>query len=260
MSHTPSDPETNRDLPPCRTASAATLWDHVRPDAEGLVPCVTQDLRTRAVLMLAWVSQEALTQTFETGWATYYSRSRRTLWEKGATSGNRQRIVDVRLDCDGDTLLYLVEAILPACHEGVDTCFSYRSLGDGWRREPVELREGASAGVMEALETVIDARARQGPGGRPSYTRQLLDAGRTRQIEKIDEESRELTEALAEQEDPRVIAETADLLYHVAVGLRGRNLSFRPVFDELARRFGTSGLEEKARRTREVSTETDRPD
>ena len=245
---------------PGPSAARTTLWKRVRPDAEGLVPCVAQDLRTRAVLMVAWVSQEALVQTLETGWATYYSRSRRTLWEKGATSGNRQRVVDVRLDCDGDTLIYLVEAILPACHEGTDTCFSYRRQGNGWRREPVELQNGASGTVLEELETVIDTRAKQGPEGRPSYTRTLLDAGRTRQIEKIEEEAGELIEALAREGDPRVIAETADLLYHVAVGLKGRNLSFRQVFDELARRFGTSGLEEKAQRTAGLTTQPDLPE
>ena len=224
------------------------LWKQVRPDAEGLVPCIAQDLRTRAVLMVAWVSQEALTRTLETGWATYYSRSRQTLWEKGATSGNRQRIIDVRLDCDGDTLLYLVEAILPACHEGTDTCFSYRRVGNAWVREAMDLSGGTTHDIMQELETVIDARAQTGSDTRPSYTRQLLEAGRSRQIEKIEEEAQELMVALAEEEDPRVISETADLMYHVAVGLKGRSLSFRQVFDELERRFGTSGIDEKASR------------
>src|SRR5262245_24055808 len=112
------------------------LWKQARPDVDGLVPCVVQDLRTRAVLLVAWVSKEALERSLETGSATYWSRSRREIWEKGATSGKRQRLIQVRLDCDGDTLLYLVEAMLPACHEGTDTCFSKRRVGGGWRPDP----------------------------------------------------------------------------------------------------------------------------
>ena len=109
------------------------LWKSVTPDSNGLVPCVVQDLRTRAVLMVAWVNKEALEKSISSGWATYYSRSRKQLWVKGEVSGNRQRLVHARLDCDGDTLLYLVEAKLPACHEGSDTCFSRRQVRGRWR-------------------------------------------------------------------------------------------------------------------------------
>src|SRR5689334_1507004 len=109
------------------------LWRETKPDAMGLVPCVVQDLRTRATLMVAWVSKSALEKTIETGFAWFWSRSRSVLWQKGVESGHTQRVVHVRLDCDGDTLLYLVEAKLPACHEGTDTCFSRRRVGGAWR-------------------------------------------------------------------------------------------------------------------------------
>src|SRR5688572_23929884 len=136
------------------------LWKAVTPDDAGLVPCVVQDLKTRAVLMVAWVSKEALEKSIEGGWATYYSRSRKKLWVKGEVSGNRQRLVHARLDCDGDTLLYLVEATLPACHEGSDTCFSRRQVKGRWKREPIELSQSPSekAAIIENLETIIDAR------------------------------------------------------------------------------------------------------
>ncbi len=115
-----------------------SLWSKARPDPNGLLPCVVQDVRTRRVLMVAWVSKSALERALETGQATFWSRSRRQLWEKGATSGHWQKLVHVRLDCDGDTLLYLVEAQGPTCHEGYTSCFSWRRVGNGWRRDPDE--------------------------------------------------------------------------------------------------------------------------
>ncbi len=225
-----------------------TLWKQVQPDEQGLVPCVAQDLRTRAVLMVAWVSREALAATLSSGYATYWSRSRQELWEKGASSGNRQRIVHVRLDCDGDTLLYLVEAGLPACHTGTDTCFHWRWSGPVWSHDPVALQDHSSREVIDALDTVLDLRAQNPAPKKPSYTRTLLDAGLEKQVAKIEEETSELIEALGNESDDRVISECADVLFHVAVALKGRRLALRSVIEELDRRFGTSGLDEKARR------------
>jgi len=119
-----------------------SLWVKARPDANGLLPCVVQDIRSRRVLMVAWVSRSALERALETGQATFWSRSRRELWEKGATSGNRQKLMHVRLDCDGDTLMYLVEATGPACHEGYTSCFSWRRVGNGWRRDADDTDHG----------------------------------------------------------------------------------------------------------------------
>lgn len=228
--------------------SVEKLWAKAVPDDRGLLPCVAQDLRTRAVLMVAWVSKDALAKSLETGYATYYSRSRQELWEKGAVSGNRQRVLHIRLDCDGDTLLYLVEAKLPACHEGTDTCFSWRRVGEGWARDPIDVTRNPDADVMNELETVIDARANAKSDMTPSYTRSLLDAGAAKIALKIREEADETGRALTSESDERVVAESADLLYHLAVGLKGRNLSFRQVLMELERRMGTSGITEKAAR------------
>lgn len=145
-----------------REPDIEALWSAASADAQGLVPCVTQDLRTRAVLMVAWVSKEALLQSVQSGWATYYSRSRRRLWVKGESSGNKQRLMQVRLDCDGDTLLYMVDAVLPACHQGTDTCFSRRLTKGIWKRDPVELQRTASErmALIEDLDTVMDALPR----------------------------------------------------------------------------------------------------
>jgi phosphoribosyl-ATP pyrophosphohydrolase/phosphoribosyl-AMP cyclohydrolase len=228
------------------------LWSAVTRDEHGLAPCVVQDLRTRAVLMVAWVSREALENSIATGWATYYSRSRKTLWVKGEVSGNRQRLIHVRLDCDGDTLLYLVEAKLPACHEGTDTCFSRRQARGRWKREPIALAERSDrsdrADVIESLETIIAARAASDAEPKPSYTRRLLEGGVERQVEKIREESEELAKALETETNERVVAESADVLYHLAVALKARELSFAHVFAELERRLGRSGIEEKEAR------------
>ncbi len=145
-----------------REPDIEALWAAASPDAQGLIPCVTQDLRTRALLMVAWVSKDALLQSIQSGWATYYSRSRRRLWVKGESSGNKQRLMQVRLDCDGDTLLYMVDAILPACHQGTDTCFSRRLTKGIWKRDPVELQRTASErmALIEDLDTVMDALPR----------------------------------------------------------------------------------------------------
>ena len=143
------------------SADASSLWRKVRPDAQGLVPCVVQDVRSHAVLMVAWVSEAALDHSLSTGWATFWSRSRSELWEKGATSGTRQRLVEARLDCDGDTLLYRVDPKGPACHQGHDSCFFRRQVGSGWRFDPEQVL-GEPTGRSEAfrdLEALMNAQA-----------------------------------------------------------------------------------------------------
>ncbi len=134
---------------------ADELWAQLAPDAHDLVPCVVQDVRTRAVLMVAWVSKDALSRTIETGYATYYSRSRGALWEKGATSGKRQRLIHIRLDNDRDTLLYLVDAELPACNDGSDTYFNYRRQGAAWVWDPIDLDADAKGSSDATLPPKI---------------------------------------------------------------------------------------------------------
>lgn len=197
------------------------LWARVRPDANGLLPCVTQDLRTRAVLMVAWVSKEALAHALTCGFATYWSRSRKVIWEKGQSSGNNQRLIHVRLDCDGDTLLYVVEAKLPACHEGTDTCFSYRRIGNGWSREPVPVQDTLDNGVAHEFDTVLQ-----------------LETPTVAKRPRLQDLTRKLEASLQTDDDAQVLGDSADLVANLGVALKARNLSLRQVFETLESQLG----------------------
>jgi phosphoribosyl-ATP pyrophosphohydrolase/phosphoribosyl-AMP cyclohydrolase len=180
-------------------------------DERGLVPCVVQDWRTGEVLTLAWMNAEALARTRETGEMHFWSRSRQELWHKGATSGNVQSLRAVRYDCDADALLALVEPAGPACHTGERTCF-YRG----------ELEPAAPHEILPRLERILAARAAERPSG--SYTAELLDDP-PRLWEKVREEADEVARAAAGEGSDRVAEEAADLLYHLAVLLRSRELT-----------------------------------
>ena len=179
-------------------------------DERGLVPCVMQDWRTGEVLTLAYMNAEALRLTRETGEIHFFSHSRQEIWHKGATSGHTQAVKAIRYDCDGDALLALVAPAGPACHTGERSCF-YRG----------ELEPQAPAEVLAGLERTIDSRARSRPHG--SYTVALLDDP-TLAGAKVQEEAEEVVRAAREESDERVAEESADVLYHLAVLLRGRNL------------------------------------
>jgi phosphoribosyl-ATP pyrophosphohydrolase/phosphoribosyl-AMP cyclohydrolase len=177
-------------------------------DADGLVPCVVQDWRSGEVLTLAYMNALALERTRQSGELHLWSRSRGEQWHKGATSGNVQSVRALRVDCDGDALLALVEPAGPACHTGERTCF-HRG----------ELDPGAPYETLPALERTIAARARARPPG--SYTVALLDD--PAQIgEKVMEEAEEVARAAREESDERVDEEAADVLYHLLVLLHGR--------------------------------------
>ncbi len=180
-------------------------------DERGLVPCVVQDWDTGEVLTLAYMNAEALRRTRETGEMHFWSRSRQELWHKGATSGNTQALRAIRYDCDADTLLALVRPAGPACHTGERTCFH---RGD--------LDPEAPFAALPALERTIAARADTRPGG--SYTVELL-ADPARAGEKVQEEAEEVVRAVREESDERVAEEAADVIYHLAVLLRGRQMS-----------------------------------
>jgi phosphoribosyl-ATP pyrophosphohydrolase/phosphoribosyl-AMP cyclohydrolase len=180
-------------------------------DERGLVPCVVQDWRTGEVLTLAYMNAEALRLTRATGEMHFFSRSRQELWHKGATSGNTQAVKSIRYDCDGDTLLALVEPAGPACHTGERTCFHRGQL------DPAAPHE-----TLPTLERTIAERASIRPEG--SYTATLL-ADPQRAGAKVEEEAEEVVRAAREEPDQRVAEEAADVLYHLAVLLRGRGLS-----------------------------------
>ena len=177
-------------------------------DERGLVPVVVQDWRTGEVLTLAYANQEAVARTRATGELHLWSRSRGELWHKGATSGNTQRVRALRVDCDGDALLALVEPAGPACHTGERTCFHNGEL------EPPAPHE-----ALPALERTLADRARERPEG--SYTAQLL-VDPPLIGAKVREEAEEVARAAREEGDERVDEEAADVLYHLAVLLRSR--------------------------------------
>ena len=181
-------------------------------DERGLVPCIVQDWRTGEVLTLAYMNAEALARTRATNEMHFWSRSRDELWHKGETSGNTQTLKALRYDCDGDALLALVEPSGPACHTGERTCFHRGEV------QPIAPYE-----VLSTLERTIDERANTRPGG--SYTASLL-ADPDRIGEKVEEEAEEVSRAAREETDDRVAEEAADVLYHLAVLLKGRGLSF----------------------------------
>jgi phosphoribosyl-ATP pyrophosphohydrolase/phosphoribosyl-AMP cyclohydrolase len=184
----------------------------VKFDAAGLVPCIVQDWDSGEVLMLAYMNADALARTQETGEMHFFSRSRNELWHKGGTSGNVQRARALRYDCDGDTLLALVDAAGPACHTGERTCF-YRG----------DFPDGASFDVLPSLERTIARRKGAGDAD-GSYTAALL-AKPDWIGEKVQEEAEEVARAAREESDQRVSEEAADLLYHLSVLLAGRDLS-----------------------------------
>ncbi len=177
-------------------------------DERGLVPVIVQDWRTGEVLTLAYANAEAVRRTRESGELHLYSRSRAEQWHKGATSGNTQAVRALRLDCDGDALLALVDPAGPACHTGERTCFHNGAL------EPPAPHE-----ALPALERTLADRARERPEG--SYTVALLDDPELVGA-KVREEAEELARAAREESDERVDEEAADVLYHLAVLLLGR--------------------------------------
>ena len=185
----------------------------IRYNERGLVPVVTQDTNTDEVLMLAYASAEAVEKTVETGEAHYHSRSRDKIWRKGETSGNTQRVVEVRLDCDGDALLYRVEPAGPACHTGENSCF-FTSLTSTYKQDPSLSR------VLERLAGTIAERRREMP--EDSYTAKLIGQGTERVAQKVGEEAVEVI--IAALEGKRLAEESADLLYHLLVLLEERGI------------------------------------
>jgi phosphoribosyl-ATP pyrophosphohydrolase/phosphoribosyl-AMP cyclohydrolase len=205
----------------------------VRFGADGLVPVVTQESRSGDVLMVAFANQDALERTLATGLAHYFSRSRGVLWQKGETSTHVQRVLEVRLDCDGDTILYRVEQTGPACHTGTRTCFS-TVLGrtDGQADSAAE--EDPGGHLLSRLARTIAQRAADQPKG--SYTAELLAQGVGKASQKVGEEAVEVVVAANSEDDERLASEAADLLYHLLVLLQARGVPLDAVLQELESR------------------------
>jgi phosphoribosyl-ATP pyrophosphohydrolase/phosphoribosyl-AMP cyclohydrolase len=215
-------------------AEAGYPIDAIRFDERGLVPCVAQDWHTGEVLILAYMNAEALQRTLASGEVHFFSRSRSELWHKGESSGNVQRLRQLRYDCDVDALLALVEPAGPACHTGERSCF-YRELG-GSAEHTVDAAPApgepapADHEALATLERTLLERARERPGG--SYTVELLDDP-ARIGAKVREEADEVARAAESESEERLAEEAADLLYHLEVLLVARGLPLARALDVL---------------------------
>ena len=205
----------------------------VRFGADGLVPVVAQENRSGDVLMVAFADRGALERTAETGLAHYFSRSRGALWQKGESSGHIQRVREIRLDCDGDTVLYRVDQTGPACHTGARTCFSTIVSGEAGRRGG-KAEEDPGGHLLSRLAGLIARRAVERPEG--SYTVTLLDRGVAKASQKVGEEAVEVVVAANAEDDGRLASESADLLYHLLVLLQARGVGLDAVLHELETR------------------------
>ena len=224
--------------------------EEVRFDERGLVPAIVQDARTREVLTLAYMNEESLRRTLAEGETWFWSRTRSELWHKGATSGNTQRVVDLRLDCDADAIVVLVEPRGPACHKGAVSCFheeveglqtkTTRSRGEASAEtfDSGTFDDGASeiGAVLEELYSVVASRRREMPEG--SYTTYLFEKGLNKILKKVGEESAETIIAAKDGDLEALTRETADLVYHLVVLSVERGLTLEALGRELTRRRG----------------------
>lgn len=188
---------------------------------KGLVPVIVQDASTSKVLMLAYMNEEALRLTEETGKLTFYSRSRKKLWTKGESSGNYIRLVDIQKDCDGDTLLAKGIPAGPACHTGSDTCWN-------------EVNSKGSIDFISLLEKIIEERKEADPSS--SYTARLFDEGIKKIAQKVGEESVELILEAGSGRDDLFLEEAADLLYHLLVLLHAKDFALGDIVSVLESR------------------------
>jgi phosphoribosyl-ATP pyrophosphohydrolase/phosphoribosyl-AMP cyclohydrolase len=204
------------------------MFEQVQFDERGLVPCVAQDFASGEVLTLAYANEESLRLSVESGEVHFFSRSREKIWRKGEESGHVLKLRQLRLDCDGDAIVALVEPTGPACHTGERSCF-YRELDDGAEPQPTPSE------ALAVLQRTLRSRAAERPQG--SYTVELLDDPELIG-EKVEEEAEEVVRAAREESDERVTEEAADLLYHLSVLLVAREVSQAAVMEVLNGRRG----------------------
>jgi len=205
------------------------------PKTDGLIPAVVQDSATARVLMLGFMNREALEQTIASGKVTFFSRSKNRLWTKGETSGNFLFLKDIAIDCDNDTLLVTARAAGPACHNGTETCFG--------KDHPKDL------GFLGVLEEVIAERAKGDP--EKSYVAKLFSKGFDKIAQKVGEEAVETVIEAVRGRREKLIAESADLMYHLLVMWADARINPGEVWEELARREGVSGIAEKRDREKD---------
>ncbi len=200
--------------------------DAVKFDGEGLVPVVVRDSIGGSVAMLAWANREALARTLESRQATFWSRSRQSLWVKGETSGNRMEVLSVTADCDGDAVLYEARLSGPACHTGATSCF----------HRPLDGRATGGPGNFDLspLFAILKSRFQERPAG--SYSTRIFEKGLDHILKKIGEEASEVIVAMKNPDDEALAGEIGDLLYHLAAAMTARGLPPAAVNRALAQR------------------------
>ncbi|KAM0821233.1 hypothetical protein ACQ4PT_009453 [Festuca glaucescens] len=225
------------------------LLDSVKWDTKGLAVAIAQNVDTGAILMQGFANREALAATISTRKATFYSRSRSSLWTKGETSMNFINVHDIFLDCDRDSIIYLGTPDGPTCHTGAETCY-YSSVYDALQGSKSS-QERQVATTLYSLEDTISKRKEEvvtEGSGKPSWTKKLLLDNQLL-CSKIREEAGELIQTLLENEDrSRTASEMGDLLYHAMVLLSVKDVKMEEVLEVLRKRFSQSGVEEKASR------------
>lgn len=200
--------------------------ENIKFDEKGLVPAIVQDSTSGQVLMMAYMNKESYKKTLETGYTWFYSRSRQELWNKGATSGNTQKVKELSYDCDGDTLLVKVEQKGPACHTGAKSCFFNRVTEE----KSMDLGE-----VLGAIDDVLKDRKANPVEG--SYTTYLYTEGVDKILKKVGEESAEVIIAAKNPDKSELIYEASDLIYHLLVLLNERGVELDEIRDQLMGRM-----------------------
>ncbi len=207
-----------------------------------LIPAIAQDKLTNEVLMLGYMNQEALELTLQTGFAHYFSRNKQRIWKKGESSNHTQKVEEIMVDCDNDTILLKVIQEGVACHTGRKTCF-FTNLDTNDITQYIKIDTSSSYGVIDTLYHTILERKKD--DSNKSYTAKLLQGNQNSMLKKIVEEAGEFCFAIKDKNEEETIYEAADITYHVLVALASLNISPDRVKQELARRFGISGIEEK---------------
>jgi len=212
---------------------------------DGLVPVIVQDDTSNEVLMLAYMNKEAVELTLSTGYAHYFSRSKQRIWKKGESSNHTQKIITISMDCDNDTLLIKVDQNGVACHTGRKSCF-FTDLENGSIKSEIKIDTASTYGVIDTLYHTIQEK--KNDDVTKSYTAKLLQGKQNSMLKKIVEEAGEFTFAVKDNDIEEIIYEGADLMYHCLVAMASKNVSPDRIKQELARRFGMSGIEEKNNR------------
>ena len=211
--------------------------ENLRYDEKGLIPAIIQDGGTGQVLMLAYMNQESLLKTVESGVTWFYSRSRRYLWQKGETSGHRQQVKSISYDCDADTLLIIVDQTGAACHEGTFSCFS-RTLGSDERTsamiaDPTKVYGNAATVIHDLYHVIMDRKINPKEG---SYTNYLFEKGQDKILKKVGEECAETIIGSKNNDKAEILYEMADLWYHNLVLLAYHDISPSELLEELQKR------------------------